>query len=252
MNCRRIEKLMPLFVEGDLDVRDMNAVSLHLNDCRGCSQMMSEYGESQNWLRTYSPAEFDSAFFVDLKQSVMQEIERNPARPTWLQRLSERWFWKPTWAMAMVMLVLAGTLAFYIYSGKTKSDSTEIVNSQDQPEPQQPQQEQRDEKPQPKLGLNNGFNDRLAVQHNQKHFRQTLERIIKDKSPVITPEQSLNFEFIADSLSDNNPIDIGLFEGLTIPEDTTRMEFQTGDPNIRIIWFAPKLNNPQASKIDTD
>jgi hypothetical protein len=252
MNCRRIEKLIPLFVEGDLDVGAMNIVSLHLNDCRNCSQMMSEYGESQNWLRTFTPPEFDSAFFVDLKQSVMQEIERKPARPTLMQRLTERLNWNPTWAMAIVMLVLVGGLAFYLYSGKTESDSTDEKIAKDKEEQKQHQQEQREEKPQPKMELNDGLKDRLAVKHNQKQFQHTLERIIKDKSPVIKPEQSLNFDLIADNLNDKDLIITGLFEDLKIPVDTLRMEFQTSDPNIRIIWFAPKADASQSSKIDTD
>jgi hypothetical protein len=267
MNCRRIEKLIPLFVEGDLDAGAMSMVSLHLNDCRNCSQMMSEYGESQNWLRTFTPPEFDNAFFVDLKQSVMQEIEGKPARPTLMQQLTERLTWNPTWAMAIVMLVLVGAFAFYLYSGKTESNSTDEKIAKDKEEQKQHQQEQREEKPQPKMELHNSLKDRLAVKHSQKQFQQTLERIIKDKSPVIKPAQSLNFDLIAEvikpeqslnfdlfaaSLNDENPINTGLFEDLKIPVNTLRMEFQTSDPNIRIIWFAPKADPSQSLKIDTD
>jgi hypothetical protein len=149
-------------------------------------------------------------------------------------------------------LVLVGGLAFYLYSGKTESDSTDEKIAKDKEEQKQHQQEQREEKPQPKMELNDGLKDRLAVKHNQKQFQHTLERIIKDKSPVIKPEQSLNFDLIADNLNDKDLIITGLFEDLKIPVDTLRMEFQTSDPNIRIIWFAPKADASQSSKIDTD
>ncbi len=251
MNCRRIEKLIPLFVEGDLDVGAMNAVSLHLNDCQNCSQIMSQYGESQNWLRTFAPPEFDNAFYVDLKQSVMQEIERKPTRPTLIQRLTERWTWNPTWAMAISMLVLIGALAFYLNSGKTKSDSTDLIITQDKPEQQQHQQEQREEKPSPKTNKDELKNLHL-VAHKPRRLQPKREKELKAIPPIIKVEESVNFDQIAESSIDKHSINTWFFEGWTFPVNTTRMEFQTSDPNIRIIWFAPKADHSQSSKTDTD
>jgi hypothetical protein len=254
MNCRRIEKLIPLFVEGDLDVAAMNEVSLHLNDCQNCSQLMGEYGESQNWLRTFTPPEFDSAFFVDLKQSVMQEIGRKPTRPTWIHRLVERWSWNPTWAMAIVMLVLVGGLAFYLYSGKIKSDLPHEIITKESPKPHP--QELREDKPQPKRDEDKNPKSLRAVRYSQKRLPSGQLKKTDEKLPVAIHQKTEPLESLAVNIFDDavetNSIDFGGVRDLPPASESTRIEFQTIDPNIRIIWFAPKPNHLQSSKTDTD
>lgn len=256
MNCRRIEKLIPLFVEGDLDTGATSAVSLHLNDCQNCSRIMSEYGESQNWLRTFAPPEFDNAFYVDLKQNVMQEIERKPARPTLIQRLTAPWNWNPTWATATALLLLACAFAFYLYTGKTKLDSPEGVISHDKQD-QQKEQEQKESPPQPKNDERKRLNSFLPVNHKPKRVHPKPVQKFLEKLPLAMQQKTEPLENLAINIFDNamikmNPINPGEITDLPTSSESTRIEFQTGNPNIRIIWFAPKLNSSQSLKADTE
>ena len=91
MNCTHIEKLLPLYVEGDLDAERAETVLAHLNACRQCQECAAEYEESQGWLRSYSPPEFDETFFDGLRQSVQSEIARAERRPNFFQFIVPRW-----------------------------------------------------------------------------------------------------------------------------------------------------------------
>lgn len=255
MDCRRIEELIPLFVEDDLDAEAMQKVSNHLNACAVCSQLVSEYSASQAWLRTYEVPEFDKRFFSDLQKSVMREIEQQQSRPSWLQRLAERWQQNPVFAMALVMLILAGAFVFAMYEGRTKVEPPDEVISDDR----KPQDNAPQKVTEPVAGTSESrtVGNRRAVKHYLKRVQpRPLDKIIDEPLPVVI-QQSLE---PLDSLAINIFEDTSAIKSLDFGEVTesqmqptgTRIEFQTSDPNIRIIWFAPKSNSSQSSKIDTE
>jgi hypothetical protein len=254
MNCRRIKELMPLFVEGDLDAGAMNDVSLHLSDCADCSKMVNEYNASQAWLRSYEMPEFDNAFFVDLKQSVMQEIRQSQTRPSWLQVLTGRWNQNFAFAMAIALLILVGAFVFSLYSGKTKIDVPERVTSQDRKTQDEPQQ--KENSPQPKNSDNKQKKHDQYVKYQPKRFSSKPvivpdEPVLVAVQPTIEPLEALAVNIFENTL-ETNPIDMGGVAEMPVPPTGMRVELQTSDPNIRIIWFAPKSNISQPTKIDTE
>jgi hypothetical protein len=255
MNCRRIEKLMPLFVEGDLDAEAVQNVSIHLSTCTPCSQMVSDYSASQAWLRTYEAPELDNNFFRDLKQSVMLEIEQNQSRPSWLQRLQERWQQNLAFAMALVMLILVGAYVFTMYKGKATIEPKDFQISKGG----EPKVEVNPKEKSPKVK-----NSEQEIPGNRRVVRHSLRRGQPNPSakqideplslamePNIEPLDRLTINIFENNLA-TNPLDLGGAEELPIPSAGTRIEFQTSDPAIRIIWFAPKTNNSQSSKIDAE
>lgn len=249
MNCRRIKELMPLFVEGDLDATAMNDVSLHLDDCTACDQLVNEYSASQTWLQTYEVPEFDDAFFRDLKQSVMQEIEQSQARPSWLQIFVGRWTPNLAFAMAVALLILVGALVFSRYSGTTKIDepnSSTANVKQDEPK--------KDENsPQPKEPDYKQENNGQLVKYHPKR-RSLKPPVVKLKEIQEQPLEPL--DIFASNVFENtleaNPVNMIGANELPSPSQSTRIDLQTGDPNIRIIWFAPKLDISQSTKIDIE
>jgi hypothetical protein len=252
MNCRRIKELMPLFVEGDLDAGAMNDVSLHLSDCADCSQMVNEYSASQTWLRSYEMPEFDNAFFVDLKQSVMQEIRQSQTRPSWLQILAGRWNQNFAFAMAIALLILVGAFVLSRYSGKTKIDSPTpdiLQDNQTQDEPQQ-----KENSPQPKNPENKPENNYRYVTHRPRRFPR--KHVEKPLPPVAMQPNSEPLDTLAVNIFENtleiNPINMGGVAEMPVPPTGMRIDLQTSDPSIRIIWFAPKSNISQPTKIDTE
>src|ERR1044071_3177162 len=95
MNCRRIEEMIPLYVEGDLEVDLAESVSAHLKSCEGCSRLAGGFNASQEGLRSYTPPAFDSAFFDGLRNGVLARIESEKARPSFLQLIATNWRWFP-------------------------------------------------------------------------------------------------------------------------------------------------------------
>src|SRR5215469_6109400 len=75
MNCKRIQELIPLFVESDLDSRREKLVSDHVMRCELCRHVVSEFRESQSWLQSYVPREFDRAYFQSIGEEVWARIE---------------------------------------------------------------------------------------------------------------------------------------------------------------------------------
>jgi hypothetical protein len=254
MNCRRIEKLIPLFVEGDLEQANMQMVASHLDGCALCAQLANEYGDSQAWLQSYAPPEFDKAFFTDLKQSVMQEIEQKQSRPSLLQKWSERWNQNLALAMAIAVLIVAGAIVLTIDSGKTKIDTPDntLANGIKQ-QPEEPKQ--KDNQHQQNHPENLPEKKYRFVKHQPRRFQSKSVPQLDEKLPVAMQQSGEPLDIFAVNIFENtlsaNPINIGGIASLPILSDSTRIEFQTSDPNIRIIWFAPKPTISE-SKIDTE
>ncbi|HYE75853.1 MAG TPA: zf-HC2 domain-containing protein, partial [Blastocatellia bacterium] len=83
MNCQRVEQLLPLFVEGDLKNKQVASVSLHLAGCENCKLLAEDFKQSQQWLRSSLPLEFDEGFFDGLRNSVHREIQQQTTRVSW-------------------------------------------------------------------------------------------------------------------------------------------------------------------------
>ena len=73
MNCRRIEELIPLYVEGDLETGKADAVLTHTQACAHCNQIIAEYKASQDWLRSGDVPDFDDASLDALRAGAMKE-----------------------------------------------------------------------------------------------------------------------------------------------------------------------------------
>jgi hypothetical protein len=238
---------MPLFAGGDLEPEGLKEVSVHLSECEACSLLLAEYSESQNWLRSQTQPEFDDAFYTGLQQNVMREIARSQPRPSFFHQLIAGLRLNPRWAMAFVMLVLAGAFAFYFYSSRTdqQPDPKYIVKI---PEPQE-----KRENPAPKQDVKRNDLVKLDKGKNRRPH-STPQRNLKLELPPV--KQELEKEFVAQDWFDKefwktptNTSEIGEAKSL---DEMTRMDIQTGDPNIRIIWFAPKVNPSPSIKVDTE
>ncbi|MEW6127357.1 MAG: zf-HC2 domain-containing protein [Acidobacteriota bacterium] len=242
MNCHHFEKLIPLYIEGDLDEREMKQVAIHVSECHACARLANQFNASQAWMQTLTPPEFNEAFFRDLQQSVMQEIQASAARQTFLQALG--WRWKPVYALAFLLLILFGAFTFYVFSGKSVvKENPEIVNRGKDDET--PQQTPPDKPPEPLVMPNDNPNDKprgTGIAGVRKPRVKPQERI---KLPDVWEPQNILEPIVTTEISLQNPDDIfseepHWFETDFKPIETTRIEIQTGDPNVRIIWFAPK------------
>ena len=247
MNCRRVEKLIPLYVEGDLASAIADRLTSHLEWCGRCNWLADEYKESQSWLRTSEPAEFDEAFLDNLKAGVLSRIEETSARPSLLASLVQQWSRRQVLALSAALLIIFGALVFYIYQVRTRANPAvfEAVEPPPNGETIRPNEPRLATNPERAAGA-----DLSKTRHGKNHAttrsrggnptiaEQTLE------PPFVSPRHWLE-ESGTDSAEPTGPLPGSANDS---PE-MLRIEIQTSDPNIRIIWFAPKeVESPKSNQ----
>ena len=238
MNCRRIEELIPLYVECDLESDEAGRVSAHLETCGNCGALVAEYESSQAWLRLNTMPDFDEATLNDLKRGVMREIDGARERPRFFGFFPRPLMPGRAFAAVAALLIIFAAFALYIYLGRPSAVSNEsnlahdAYTTEKAPEP---------EDSKPAQAANS-----IVRPHRVKRYaskanagsmigeRRKLDRTIMPKT---------------DNTIARKTVDVP-----TETEEMTRIEIQTGDPNIRIIWFSPKESDSQLSNptIETD
>src|SRR5690349_16318803 len=120
MNCRRIEELIPLYVEGDLDQPSAAQVRTHLQACAACQARVAEYEASQAWLRADDLPDFDEAFVDSVRLGVMNELAAHKDAPPFVDRL-KMWLTPRRLSVAGVAsIVIFIALALLIYSSRAR------------------------------------------------------------------------------------------------------------------------------------
>ena len=237
MNCRRIQEIIPLFVGGDLERKREELVSAHLRSCPACSSVADQYNESVEWLQSYRPPEFAAAFYDDLKQGVLAQVKREELRPSFFQAVFGYGKWNAVFA-TVALLVIIGSLVFYANRrgliGNSDKKQTAIVLDQVEPT-------------KPNLGrVDSSIPERRPKIAGKRHrqSRTTPKDAIAVAEKPIEPELSPELAVISQNVVSESDV-MTLAENLPFEEnpvttDTrTRIDLQTSDPNIRIIWFIP-------------
>jgi hypothetical protein len=226
MLCAHAEKLIPLFAGDDLPAREADALRLHLESCANCRRLAAEFEESRDCLREFSAPQFDEATLDSMRDAVLRDIDRLENRSRWIQWIVPGW--KLQFMASMSMLLLIVLVAAYAYRGRRpqpdpdKKDVVITIQSRDQ--------------------HNEGIKVTPSPVPAQRPLRKRARKIIENR--VAKPDHAQDREIAHLSLS-SSPINI---EPALFNREMTRIEFQTADPNIRIIWLTPKDSNSSSTK----
>jgi Putative zinc-finger len=237
MNCRRVEKLMPLYIEGDLRFELANRVKLHVDSCRQCCALASGYKDSQSWLRSTGAPEFDDAIFNDLKRGVLNQIEETEARATVFASFAQQWTRRQMLAVAAAFLVVFAAVAFYFYQARMNVSSAISGNITSEP---------NEKTETPKVRQLTAGTEKApgASSKPRRHHAQAASL----RSVTSRHEQQFATERMNSSLRGAD----SRTDGEADQRPMLRIEFQTSDPNIRIIWFAPSQADSHQTKPATD
>ncbi len=259
MNCQRVEELFALYAGGDLSHETAQVVARHLRACETCQQSLSAFETSRELLAVYEPPEFDSAFFDSIRQNVIREIAKQPSpkRLAFFNAIS----FNRRLAYASMLALIVGGLAIAIK--RIEESSTELNH-----QTAKVYSELRDEKDdQVVLPLQSPRRTSSPASFvRQKRVRQNismrprpsetthkaLKTKINDLDIPLVASQRVN----EDSETANLTNDMNGRMGLQVaaletplpvaPEPKMlRIELQTGNPDVRIIWLSPE---PGASK----
>lgn|GEM_PF-693080 len=264
MNCTQIEKLIPLYVGEDLKPREAGQVRRHLESCPNCRQLTTEFEESRNWLRHFATPQFDETIFDGLRDALHQEIAPMQPRSSWLPRFD--WLapaqFMPAWnrrvvlAGSIALLILVSGFVIYLSrregSNQPNQANRKMATTDSTPGPRN----------QPEKTGQPGQDDAAAINSRSVRKRPIAGRFAAKARPTALPPVqtddlvSVTASQLTDLISstiespieppvnnDGNDLDVER------DRDMLRIEIQTADPKIRIIWFAPKVDSSSGSEI---
>jgi hypothetical protein len=229
MNCNEVEGLMPLYAGGDLEnPRKRDAFHAHLLKCDTCRRSAEEWASSQSLIRVFDAPTFDADFFDSIRSHVRNEIAAWPARSA-LSALVAQIF-RPkliAYASAIALVVAIGALTLRsVTKTSTRVDMAigsgiAFVREYHDWTPASPHKRRA--------------YPAVAVEHKSKSGRQVTKR----KVPVTNVPEMQASRTGGDSRTN---IDARGIDGRSTDVASTlvRIEFQTRDPNVRIIWLKPQ------------
>jgi hypothetical protein len=237
MNCARASKLIPLHVAGDLSAQRTQALAQHIDACAQCRTTADDYAASRAWLQTGAQPIFADAFYDDIRATVLRQIKQAQRPAPFFASFNARRLAYVAAAVALVCVVCA--LAWRAQVGR-KSNTVVVKNGVNEltvPTPTPislPSSDERAEqsyqtvvKPHgPRRSLNTGASTRTVhTAHDETARSPQLKR-----APAPLP---------------TNPDEPGRAATVT---EVARIELQTADPNIRIIWLAQSTANALPKK----
>lgn len=257
--CSRAAKLIPLSMTNDLTRRQARFLAAHAETCESCYQLVAEYRASRSWFQeTAARVEFAENFYAEIRSAVLSQIE--------LQRPRTRRFPPPAlffvpqlnrplaFAASVALLCLFAALAYQFVFRRAADQSHEqaIHNKQHSLSPSAPRQAaaparlNENEMARDPQSSHDPPVNRRKRSRTQSRTSPALHRL--PPSPTLIP-QSRNEQ--AQSASTGlSPAQSPAAGAQTTPaEEISRIEIQTADPNIRIIWLTPKADASSPAKI---
>jgi len=225
MDCKYFDEKVWLFVEGDLNPRQDRLLARHIGSCPRCAELVEEVRESQEWLRSFEPAEFDEFLMASVREGArnkIDELERTRSRSVRLFAVFAGFNWKPL-VIACPSLVLVcwfvvrwgtGPSRNRPYSGPSPAASFGNREGGDKLAGRTP------------LVGGDGDDVKKVFGPHKRRIRKPVEQ----PTPASADDRSLlaaagvtKTTAGATSMSAASPL---------------RIEIQTEDPKVRIIWFA--------------
>jgi Putative zinc-finger len=249
IDCTRAARLLPLYVGGDIEETAAQALTQHLHDCPQCRARAADYAASHAWLHAGAQPEFADDFYDGIRAAVLRRIkdERRPIGPQPVPFFAPLFNQRARYVAASVaLLLLVGALAWHAFSGRTNepgqpalananSDSVQPPRVVASPRPLRgPSPEQRQTPP------NTPLRKRQSTRTDMTTAALPRVRNGQDKQSVSPPPRNV---------VPVPPADGGQFVAVNQAHEAaanaaaanvaaTRIELQTADPNIRIIWLA--------------
>ena len=244
MNCKQVQELLPLYVSRDLEEKDAQIIQAHVESCAACAASCDEYRETRQLLQEFAPPMFSEAVYEGIRQNVLREIPpessaSSRALPKFVASLFPR---RLTWALAATVLLAVALSAVYFIANRKGAQTNDQrfaggrdvvdrpaappTNEQEQHPAEKPRRERI---PVPELA---------GVTHQ---FERRKNDVTNKRAPSVAAKSPDNTQLIAEAArTSNNPAnrDAVTVGDSSKTEKALRMEIQTKDPNIRIIWFS--------------
>jgi len=223
MNCKQTEELLPLYAGRDLEEERATVVTEHLQTCAACARVANEYRESVRLTEQFAPPVFSEAVYAGIRQRVQREIETEALAPGWSHTIASLFRSRLTWAMASMLLIVVSLFAIYFMMNRGNVEP-QLANQP--PANVEPGTNERSKSGPPDSSVPAGVNTGGDKQHLARGHQ--LQRRKRSR----------------DTLADRVNTVAAKSPEATSTSKTLRLEIQTKDPKIRIIWFVEPETKP--------
>ena len=219
MKCKNVEPLLSLYVGGDLEEEHSRLVAAHLQSCTECTLAADEYAGAGQLLQAYEPPVFSAEVYAGIREQVLNEIGRGshaPMRPGIFEQLFLALVQpRMRWITAALLLAISVTVLYL-----SRKPSRQLPNDRQvavrtgEPNQAGSGADVRSEDRNESAGLSSPSNTGQAR-------KVTTRRPITRKREANAAVQRV----VRVSQPSNGPAPL-------------RVELQTSDRNIRIIWLS--------------
>lgn len=265
MNCKHVQELLPLYVGRDLEENRAKLVTAHVQACVECANSADQYRETRQLLQLFAPPPFGEAVYTGIRQRVLREIGRESTAPTLPQLFASLFRPRIRWAVATVLLVAVSVFVFYFIANRRSN----LINDRQQLAGSRRTADRTTPDEQPNAGsqgresavslTSTGRNkdadtpitrsvDRTRQSQRRKSFGAAVART---RSVALSTPDTRTMTAKA-SPEGNNPAEPDAVPARdpATSDKPLRVDMQTKDRNIRIIWFSPqrtKQDSPSKS-----
>jgi len=256
--------MVSLYVAGDLVGAPERDVAVHLAACEKCCRLAEEFSESSSLItQAFTTPEFGAEFYSGIRHAVLGEITRD-------RRLSTPWLFRPRWlyATAFAAIVVISGVMLQHFVGSRRGVPQDLARA-----PQVTVQPTSGSSEGPSLRKKHLLTGKpsapssnalaLASPHgSSRHF----EGMRKPDALVTAQAARDGRAQIEPAMQSPTRVGPNAVESVSLSggsssspserasgSQISRIEIQTADPNIRIIWLVPRESRePDETNHDQD
>jgi hypothetical protein len=247
LNCKRTARLISLYVAGDLVGAPEREVAAHLTACEGCRRLAEEFSENSSLLtQAFTPPEFGAEFYSGIRHAVLGEIasERMRSKPSLFR---PRWFYATAFA---AIVIAAGVMLQHFVSTRREPPRDLVRASQVTGQPTSPPEVPSAPKKHKLPGKRSAQSSNVLALARPRGSYRHFEGMRKPNALVTSQAaRDSRAQIEPATQSSTNVGSVALEESSQV----SRIEIQTADPNIRIIWLSPRESrDPEGTHHDQD
>lgn len=235
LNCKRTARMISLYVAGDLVGVPEREVAAHLAACEKCGRLAEEFSESSRLLtEAFMPPDFGAEFYSGVRHAVLGEIASD-------QMLARPSLFRPRWLYATAfaaLVIVSGVMLQHFLSNRRETPANVARAPQVGSQPTSPPAEVPSPRKQHELPGKPGGLALAGPHRSSRHFAGTTQPdALSAQAALVNGAQ---VEPAMQSSTSLGPV------ALEASSQISRIEIQTADPNIRIIWLSPRESREPA------